>query len=116
MCSIRQDIAQVLGGVAFNVVPTQPNGELALERLSTAVRCAIPHVCMLVTAVYPVYELNALWAHWLMISKSEDKSYCLVGSSGFAFANLGSCADIEDRKHVVHLQWALHDECFDAES
>ncbi|KAK9827694.1 hypothetical protein WJX81_001165 [Elliptochloris bilobata] len=28
----------VLGGVAFNVVPTQPNGELSLERLTTAVR------------------------------------------------------------------------------
>ncbi len=27
-----------LGGVAFNVVPTQPNGELALEDLMEAVR------------------------------------------------------------------------------
>ncbi len=33
----------VLGGVAFNVVPTQPNGELALGALEAAVRqCPIP--------------------------------------------------------------------------
>ena len=30
----------VLGGVAFNVVPTLPNGELSLEALSAAVRQA----------------------------------------------------------------------------
>ena len=32
--------AQVLGGVAFNVVPTLPTGELSLARLTAAVRCA----------------------------------------------------------------------------
>lgn len=30
----------VLGGVAFNVLPTQPNGELALRDVAAAVRCA----------------------------------------------------------------------------
>lgn len=30
--------ASVLGGVAYNVVPTQPNGEIALEDLENAVR------------------------------------------------------------------------------
>ncbi len=33
--------AQVLGGVAFNVVPTLPSGELSLARLTAAVRCAL---------------------------------------------------------------------------
>lgn len=33
----------VLGGVAFNVIPTQPNGELALDALEAAVRqCPVP--------------------------------------------------------------------------
>ena len=32
----------VLGGVAFNVLPTQPNGELALRDLAAAVRCVNP--------------------------------------------------------------------------
>ena len=31
----------VLGGVAFNVQPNMPNGEIPLERLEKAVRCIL---------------------------------------------------------------------------